>query len=110
MLKQKRVRKHRSVRKFLKGTSMRPRLAVFKSDKHIYGQIIDDQKHLTLVSESDLKLTGPKLDKAQKVGEALAKKALKQDIKKVVFDRGGFIFHGRIKALAEAARGGGLEF
>lgn len=111
MLKGKRVRRHQAIRKNLSGTSDRPRLSVFKSSQHIYAQIINDQENKTLIAESDLKITsGSKLEKAKKVGENLAKKASKKAIKKVVFDRGGFKFHGRMAALAEGARAGGLEF
>lgn len=111
MLKVKRIKRHKKIRKQIVGTSNRPRLSVFKSDQHIYAQIIDDSKGATLIADSDLKIKdGTKLDKALKVGEALAKKALKKKIKQVVFDRGGFIYHGRVAALAEGARKGGLEF
>lgn len=89
----------------------RPRLAVFRSNKAIYAQIIDDEKGQTLVaaSEKDLK-SGTKTEKAQMVGETLAKKAVKLGIKKVKFDRRGYQYHGRVKALAEGARKGGLLF
>jgi large subunit ribosomal protein L18 len=87
---------------------------VFRSHQHIYGQIIDDQKGRTLVSASDQelkgKLTGTKSDRAGAVGELLAKKAKKKKIREVMFDRGQYQYHGRIKALAEAARKGGLKF
>lgn len=93
------------------GVGDRPRVAVFKSGQHIYAQIIDDLKGKTLVSESDLKIkTGTKKEKAGKVGETLAAKAVKAKIKKIVFDRGGFSYHGRIAALAEGLRKGGLQF
>ncbi len=111
MLKIKRVSRHKKVRKHLAGTSDQPRLAVYRSTQHIYAQIIDDSKGQTLVSESDLTVkSGPKKERASVVGENLAKKALKKNIKKVVFDRGGFLYHGRVAALAEGARKGGLEF
>lgn len=103
--------KHQRVRKKITGTSDRPRLAVFRSHQHIYSQIIDDSKGQTLAAASDLKLeNGTKKEKAQIVGETLAKVALKKNIKEVVFDRGGFIFHGRVAAVAEGARKGGLKF
>ncbi len=83
---------------------------MFRSTQHIYAQIIDDSKNKTLVSSSDVKLKGTKKEKAVLVGEDLAKKAAKLKIKKIVFDRGGFKYHGRISSLAEGARKGGLEF
>jgi len=99
------------VRSKVTGTAKSPRLTVFKSNIHIYGQLVDDIKQVTLVSASDLKVkTGKKTDKASQVGEELAKKAIAKKIKKVAFDRNGFRFHGRVKALAEGARKGGLEF
>lgn len=110
--KQVRKNKHRRLRYRLAGTSERPRLAVFRSAHHMYAQIIDDSKGTTLVSASTLNMdqAGTKTDMARQVGEAIAKKALEKDITAVVFDRGGNIYHGRIKALAEGARDGGLEF
>ena len=110
---QKRLRNKARVRKKLFGTSSAPRLNVFRSGKHIYGQIIDDTKEITLCSSSSLSLKGKKeapMDQAKKTGEALAKKALDKKITQVVFDRGGFIYHGRVKALAEGARSAGLKF
>lgn len=94
------------------GTPERPRLAVFRSAKHIYAQIIDDTKGITLCSASTLTVEteGTKTDAAKAVGAAVAQKALEAGITKVVFDRGGNIYHGRIKALAEGAREAGLEF
>jgi len=110
-----RVRRHARVRTKVSGTSAKPRLNVFRSAKHISVQIIDDVKGVTLVSASsmdkDLKITnGGNVEAAKKVGEAIAKKATKAKIKQVVFDRGGYLYHGRVKALAEAARENGLEF
>ena len=93
------------------GTTDRPRLAVFRSSKHIYVQIIDDSKNKTLVSVSDFKMH--KVNKSQKayaIGKNLAGKALKKKSKKVVFDRGGFLYHGRVVELAKGAREGGLKF
>ena len=111
MFKQKRLHLHKRVRKNVVGTSERPRLSVYRSGQHIYAQIIDDSRGVTLVAESDLKgPTGTKKDRATAVGEAIAKKALGAKIKAVVFDRGGMRYHGRVAALAEGARKGGLEF
>jgi large subunit ribosomal protein L18 len=110
-----RKRRHARVRKKIFGTAERPRLNVFRSNKHIYAQIIDDMKAVTIVSAStldkefDLESTG-NIEAAKKVGELVAKRALEKGIKKVVFDRGGYLYHGRIKALADAAREAGLEF
>lgn len=107
-----RTHKHKRMRFRITGTPERPRLAVFRSAKHIYAQIIDDVKGVTLVSASTLNVNaeGTKTDAAKAVGEAVAKKALDVGITKVVFDRGGNIYHGRIKALAEGAREAGLDF
>jgi large subunit ribosomal protein L18 len=103
--------KHKRIRKTIFGDMDRPRVAVFKSGQHIYAQIIDDNKGVTLVAESDLKMKeGTKKEKATKVGETLAGKAIKAKITKVVFDRGGFAYHGRIASLAEGLRKGGLQF
>ncbi len=105
------IQRKRRVRSRIEGTATRPRLSVFRSSVHIYGQLIDDDKQKTLAAMSDLKIkTGKKTEKAGLVGEALAKLALAKKIKKVTFDRNGFKFHGRVKALAEGARKGGLEF
>ena len=93
------------------GTPKRPRMAVFKSNKYIYTQLIDDKAGQTLLAFSDLDLkTGTKTERAEKVGETIAKNAKKKKISQVVFDRGGFKFAGRIKALAEGARKEGLKF
>lgn len=109
-----RLRRHRSIRKKINGTSERPRLNVFRSSKHIYAQIIDDDKGVTLVSASSLEkdFAGKGGDKeaAHKVGQIIAKRAIEKNIKEVVFDRGGYIFHGRVKELAEGSREGGLIF
>lgn len=107
-----RVSRHQRIRKYLKGTADQPRLAVFRSSKHIYAQIISDKEGKTYVSSSDLKLTDKiaKKDKAHEVGKKLAEEALKKGIKKVVFDRGGYLYHGRIEKLAIGAREGGLKF
>lgn len=92
------------------GTGGKPRMAVFKSNQHIYCQIIDDEKGITLVAESDMKVDGTKKEKAYNVGKKLAEKAAKKQITEVVFDRGGFLFHGRVAELAKGAREGGLKF
>lgn len=111
MLKTKRIERHRKMRRKLIGTSARPRLAVYRSNQHIYAQIIDDSEHKTLVAESDYAIkVGTKKEKAISVGESIAKKALAQKIEKVVFDTGGMKYHGRVAALAEGARKGGLNF
>ena len=110
-----RVERHKRVRAKVTGTASVPRLNVFRSNSNIFAQIIDDEKAQTLVSASsidkELKLTnGSNVEAATKVGELLAKRAKDAKIKKVVFDRGGYLYHGRVKALAEAARENGLEF
>src|SRR5687768_9129712 len=110
MKRQSRTKRHITIRKHLAGTSERPRLCVFKSSVHIYAQIIDDKMGKTLVSESDIKLKGPKKEKAFNVGKKIAEKALKNKIKSVVFDRGGFLYRGRVMELARGAREGGLDF
>ena len=107
--------RHNRVRAKVSGTGTAPRLSVFRSNGNIFAQIIDDEKGITLVSASsidkDLKLkNGGNVEAATKVGELLAKRAVDAKIKKVVFDRGGYLYHGRVKALAEAARENGLEF
>ena len=111
-LKAKRyMRRKMSVKGKIFGTALRPRLSVFRSNTHIYAQIIDDEKKITLVSVSDIK--GKKMKKTESAaaaGEELAKNAIAKKIKKVTFDRNGFIYHGRVKALADGARKGGLEF
>jgi large subunit ribosomal protein L18 len=105
------LQRKRRVRAKAFGTAERPRLSVFKSTIHIYAQLIDDESQKTLAASSDLKLKRAKgMEMAEKVGEELAKAAVAKKIKKVVFDRNGFPYHGRIKALAEGARKGGLEF
>lgn len=110
MNKLKRQRRHITLRKRVVGIEAKPRLAVFRSTQHIYAQIIDDTKNKTLVSASDVKMTGTKKEKAVSVGEKIAEKAKKLKITKIIFDRGGFKYHGRVSALAEGARKGGLEF
>jgi len=112
-----RKRRHRRVRKKVYGTAERPRLNVFRSARHIYAQIINDDIGHTLVAASTLdpeireQVQGlTKTEQARLVGLTLAKRALARGVKKVVFDRGGYKYHGRVKALAEASREGGLEF
>jgi large subunit ribosomal protein L18 len=108
-----RQRIHARIRAKLSGTGERPRLNVYRSLNHIYAQVIDDQTGQTLVSASSIKLklkTGGNVASAKEIGKAVAELAVKQGIKKVVFDRGGYLYHGRIKALADAAREAGLEF
>lgn len=104
--------RRRRTRAHLKAISVRPRLHVFRSNRFVYAQVIDDAKGVTLAaaSEKELKATGTKTEKAQKVGELLAEKAKKAKVTEVKFDRGAYKYHGRIKALAEAARKGGLVF
>jgi large subunit ribosomal protein L18 len=111
--KDKRITRHYRIRKTVKGTANIPRLAVFKSNTNIYAQIIDDDKGHTLValSSKDLKIkNGSNIEAAIKVGTELAKKAKAKKISKVVFDRGGFLYHGRVKAFADASRKEGLKF
>ena len=121
---QKRYRRHRRVRAGIKGTAKVPRLCVFRSAKHIYAQLINDEKGETLVIANDLEVKKSKTSKGKKtkkqvvakaakayeVGKLIAQRALEKKIKKVVFDRGGYKYHGRVKALAEGARKGGLKF
>lgn len=111
MKRKKRITRHKRVRALVKGLSSKPRLSIFRSSKHIYAQIIDDESGKTLVSANDIKLkVKTKINRAIKIGKEIAEKALKANIEEVVFDRGGFKYHGRIKALADAAREGGLRF
>jgi len=127
---EKRFRRHKKVRGKVLRTTKRSRLCVFRSNKHIYVQLIDDQKKKTLAAASDLELRSKskkkvsstksskskavekkgKVAQAYRVGELIARKAIKKNIKEVVFDRGGYKYHGRVKALAEGARDGGLKF
>ena len=109
-----RQKRHLRVRNHLHGTAQRPRLNVFRSLKHIYAQVIDDEKGTTLAAASsldkDFQGYGGNIAAAKAVGAAIAKKALAAGISEVVFDRGGYIYHGRVAALAQAARDGGLKF
>ena len=108
-----RVRRHARVRAKISGTAKAPRLCVYRSNKNIEAQLIDDVKGCTLVASSSMTLkleNGSNIEAAAKVGKDIAEKALAKGLKKVVFDRSGYIYHGRVKALAEAAREAGLEF
>jgi large subunit ribosomal protein L18 len=100
------------IRKSIKGTADRPRLSVFRSNKDIYAQIIDDVNGVTLAAANSAKVatTGNKVDKSKAVGEAIAKAAIAKGITSVVFDRSGYLYHGRVLSLAEGAREGGLQF
>jgi len=105
---------HRRIRRKVRGTTERPRLAVYRSLNHIYAQIIDDEKSRTLASASTTEKTlraktGGNIDAAKRVGQAIAERALAAGVEQVVFDRGGYLYHGRVKALTDAARAGGLN-
>lgn len=109
---QRRARRKHHIRRSVSGTAERPRLTVFRSSKQIYAQVIDDTEGVTLAAASSLKGgagDGGKVGSAESVGEAVAAACLDKGIKKVVFDRNGYIYHGRVKALADGARKGGLE-
>ncbi len=115
--RESRLRRRKRIRKKIVGTSLKPRLSVFKSLRHLYAQVIDDERGMTLASACTLSPEikdqikyGGNVDASKLVGELIAKKALENGIKKVVFDRGGYLYHGRVKALAEAAREVGLQF
>ena len=116
--KQQTQKRHRRLRRFLIGTKNKPRLSVFRSNNHIYAQVIDDQAQSTICSASTIdkefkveeKDSSSNCNSSSAVGSLLAKRALKKGIKEVVFDRGGKVYHGRVKALADAARKAGLKF
>jgi large subunit ribosomal protein L18 len=111
--RQLRIRRHKRVRKHIFGTAERPRLVVFRSNRGIAAQLVDDTVGRTIAAASSLDVgngKGTKSDQATEVGKLLAANAKKADVKSAVFDRGGYLYHGRVKALAEAAREGGLEF
>ena len=114
MVNQARQRRHRKIRGKVSGTAACPRLNVFRSSKHIYAQIIDDVKGVTLVSassnEKEFEGYGGNKAAAKKVGERIGKRALEKGIETVVFDRGGYLYHGRVKELADGARESGLKF
>lgn len=110
---QKRIRRHKKVRAKIKGSKERPRLCVFKSSKHIYAQLIDDENNKVIAAANDFEIKKPKSSKKDivlEVGKLIAEKAKKEKITKVVFDRGGFLFQGKVKLLAQGAREGGLNF
>ena len=111
-----RQRIHRRIRRKVRGTTERPRLAIFRSVAHIYAQVIDDAKGITIVAASssekgsgDNKMTGGNVAAAKEIGKRVAERAKEKGITRVVFDRGGYLYHGRVKALADAAREAGLE-
>lgn len=110
----KRISRHKRIRKNIQGTAAAPRLCVFKSNKFIYAQIINDATHATIASASSVKIADKKnaksIEAAKIVGKQIAEAAQTKNIKKVVFDRSGYIYHGKVKALADAAREHGLEF
>ena len=110
----KRIRRHKKIRMVINGTKDRPRLLVFRSNQHIYAQLINDENAKILMSASDKDLKAKKGEKkgdiAKEVGKLIAKKAIESKIENIVFDRGGFVYHGRVKLLAEGAREGGLKF
>ncbi len=113
----RRYARHRRIRRRLRGVADRPRLAVFRSLRHTYAQVIDDSAGVTLASASTLEQevrsqrdSKPKVDVSRVVGDLVAKRSVEKGITRVVFDRGGYKYHGRVKALADAAREGGLEF
>ena len=105
-----RTRRHFRVRKKVNGTSERPRLVIYRSLKHIYAQLVDDNAQRTLMTVTDAGAEGKKTEKSTEVGKRIAQKAKEAGITRVVFDRGGYKYHGRVKAVADGAREGGLEF
>ena len=105
-----RTRRHFRVRKKVNGTSERPRLVIYRSLKHIYAQLVDDASMRTLMTVTDSGLEGKKTEKSAEVGKRIAQKAKEAGVTRVVFDRGGYKYHGRVKAVADGAREGGLEF
>ncbi len=113
---ERRLKIRRRIRKNVKGTAEAPRLSVFRSNKHIFAQVIDDLSGITIASASSLskeisdKKDINKVEQAKLVGDLIAKKALEKGISDVIFDRGGFLYHGRVKSLADSAREGGLKF
>lgn len=114
-MKDKRLRRKRRIRKNMEGTSERPRLSIYRSNKHIYAQLIDDRNGHTIASASSqeddiVQAEGDKKDLAKKVGEVIAKRALDKGIDQVVFDRNGYLYHGRVANVADGAREGGLNF
>lgn len=111
MISKLRIKRHGKIRKRVSGDAHHPRLSVYRSNKHVYAQIIDDSKGITLIALSDFNIKeGAKKSKAFEVGKKIAEKAIKNKINAVVFDRGGFLYHGRVAELAKGAREGGLKF
>lgn len=110
--KSKRIIRHKRVRAKILGSESKPRLCVFRSSQHIYAQLIDDATGKTILAVNDIEVKGKdkKSDSAKKIGKMIAEKAAEKKISEVVFDRGGYKYHGRVKALAEGAREGGLKF
>ncbi|MFA5714307.1 MAG: 50S ribosomal protein L18 [Candidatus Paceibacterota bacterium] len=110
--KSKRIIRHKRVRAKVLGSESKPRLCVFRSSQHIYAQLIDDATGKTILAVNDIELKGKdkKADSAKKIGKMIAEKAVEKKISEVIFDRGGYKYHGRVKALAEGAREGGLKF
>lgn len=107
---QQRKKRQQRIRAKISGTALKPRLAVFRSNKAIYAQLIDDDKGAVLAATSSLKAKKQDVEAAKQVGVELAKKAKEKKVKECLFDRGGYLYHGRVKALAEGAREGGLQF
>jgi large subunit ribosomal protein L18 len=105
-----RRRRHFRVRKKVNGTAERPRLVIYRSLKHVYAQLVDDDAQRTLLTVTDNGLSGKKVEKSVEVGKRIAERAKETGVTKVVFDRGGYLYHGRVKAVADGAREGGLEF
>jgi len=105
-----RRRRHFRVRKKVNGTAERPRLVIFRSLKHIYAQLVDDNAQKTILTVTDNEFSGKKVEKSFEVGKQIAARAKDAGLTKVVFDRGGYLYHGRVKAVADGAREGGLEF
>ncbi len=105
-----RRRRHFRVRKKVNGTSERPRLVIYRSLKHIYAQLVDDDTQRTIMTVTDNGLDGKKSEKSFEVGKRIAARAKEAGVTKIVFDRGGYLYHGRVKAVADGAREGGLEF
>jgi large subunit ribosomal protein L18 len=112
VVRQRRERRHRSLRRRLRGTAERPRFNVFRSSANVFVQLIDDDLGSTLIAASSIEksVSGKKTEQSRAVGELVARRAKEKGITRVVFDRGGYIFHGRVKAVADGARAGGLEF
>lgn len=110
--REQRIRRKKRVRAKISGTAQRPRVSVFRSNAHMFVQLIDDETGKTLVSASDLKMTkdGTKIEMAKKIGEEMASKASALNIKEVVFDRGGFAYKGRVKSFADSLRAAGMQF